>query len=161
MQSRGFWGDLIGRVFPAQIGNTFVGHWLALWLFGALILVRLAQMVAIFIDPGVVIRSADGILIETFNQPAQVAVASIFRMLGVLNILICLLGSLVILRYRAMVPIMYLVLIALFAGQKMISIAYPIPRAPDAVGGIIVWTMFALTVIGFVLSVTYRTSQNE
>lgn len=159
MQLRGSKGGLIGRVLPMQMSNIYSGHRLALWLFGALILVRLAQMVTIFIDPNV-IRSADGILIETFNRPAQVAIVSIFRVLGFLNILICLLGLLALLRYRAMVPLMYLVLITLFAGQKVISIVYPIPRAPDAAGGIIVWAMFALTIIGFVLSITNRVSRN-
>ena len=151
-------GSVFQRIFPLQIDNVFRGHWIALWLFAALVLVRLAQGVATFIDPDLVIRSADGILIETFNQPAQQVLPPIFRVLGMLNILICLLCTVALVYYRAMLPLMYLVLIFLFAGQKTISIVYPIPRAPDAPGNLVVWALIVLTVIGFLLSLARRDS---
>jgi hypothetical protein len=73
-----------------------------------------------------------------------------------LNILVCLIGVLASVRYRAMVPLIYLVLLVLLAGQKVIGLLYPIPRAPEAPGGMIVLAMLVMTLLGCVLSVLDR-----
>jgi len=64
-----------------------------------------------------------------------------------------LIGVLAFVRYRAMVPLIYLVLLVLLARQKVIGLLYPIPRAPEAPGGMIVLAMLAVTLFGCVLSV--------
>ena len=77
-------------------------------------------------------------------------------MLCFLNIIVCLIGVLALVRYRAMVPLTYLVLLVLFAGQGVIRLLYPIPRAPEAPGGIIVFAMLGVTLLGWLLSVLDR-----
>jgi len=60
---------------------------------------------------------------------------------------------LALVRYRAMVPLIYLVLLVLLAGQKVLALLYPIPRAPEAPGGMIVLAMLAVSLLGCLLSV--------
>jgi hypothetical protein len=143
---------MFSRLFPKQFGNAYRGHWLGLVILGLMLFFRLAQTTMGLIDPVLVIRGPDGILFDTFNGPAQTAFTYVFRLLCFLNVLICLIGVLALVRYRAMVPLIYLVLLLLLAGQKVLGMLYPIPRAPDAPGGMIVLAMLAVSLLGFLLS---------
>lgn len=144
---------MFGRLFPREFGNAYRGYWLALVILGLLLFLRLAQTGMGLVDPVLVIRGPDGILFETFNAPAQAAFTYVFRLLCFLNILVCLIGVLALVRYRAMVPLTYLMLILLLAGQKVLGLLYPIPRAPGAPGGMIVLATLAVTLLGCFLSV--------
>ena len=144
---------MFGRLFPKQFDNSYRGPWLALGILGLLLFLRLAQTGMGLINPAIVIRGPDGILLDTFNPPAQAAFIYVFRLLCFFNIVVCLIGVLALVRYRAMVPLIYLILILLLlAGQKFLSLLYPIPRAPDAPGGMIVLAMLAVTLFGGFLS---------
>ena len=143
---------MFGRLFPKQFDNSYRGPWLALVILGLLLFLRLAQTGLGLVNPALVIRGPDGILLDTFNPPAQAAFIYVFRLLCFLNIVICLFGVLALVRHRAMVPLIYLILILLFAGQKLLSLLYPIPRAPDAPGGAMVLAMLAVTLLGGLLS---------
>lgn len=143
---------MFGRLFPKQLDNAYRGHWLALLILGLLLLLRLAQTGWGLVDPVAVIRGPDGILFDTFNAPAQAAFAYVFRLLCLLNILLCLIGVLALLRYRAMVPLIFLTLLALLCGQKALGLLYPIPRAPAAFGGTIILIMLLVTLLGLVFS---------
>ncbi len=144
---------MFGRLFPKEFDNSYRGHWLALVILGLLLFLRLAQMGIGLVDPVFVIRGPDGILFDTFNAPAQTAFTYVFRLLCYLNILVCLIGMLALVRYRAMVPLIYVVVLCLFTGMTAIRLLYPIPRAPGAPGGMIVLAMLAVTLLGCLLSV--------
>ena len=144
---------MFDRLFPKQFDNAYRGHWLALVILGFLLFLRLAQTGMGLVDPVLVIRGPDGILFETFNAPAQAAFIYVFRLLCFLNILVCLIGVLALVRYRTTVPLIYLVLFVLLAGQRVIGLLYPIPRAPEAPGRMIVLAMLAVTLLGYLLSV--------
>ena len=144
---------MLNRLLPNQFDNIYRGHWLGLAICGFILFLRLVQTGMGLVDPVEVIRGPDGILFDTFNAPAQAAFAYVFRLLCFLNILLCLIGVLALVRYRAMVPLIYLVLLALLGGQKVIGLLFPIPRAPEAPGGIIILIMLAVTLLGWFLSV--------
>ena len=143
---------MFGRFFPKQFDNAYRGHWLALVILSLLLFLRLAQTGMSLVDPVLVIRGPDGILFDTFNAPAQTAFTYVFRVLALLNILVCMIGVLALVRYRAMVPLIYLVLLVLLGGQKILALLDPIPRAPGAPGGMIVYAMLAVTLLGCLLS---------
>jgi hypothetical protein len=143
---------MFGRLFPRQFDNAYRGHGLALLILGVLLLLRMVQTGLGVVDPELVIRGPDGILFDTFNAPAQAAFLYLFRLLCFLNILLCLVGVLALVRYRAMVPLIYLVLLALLGGQKVLGLLYPIPRAPEAQGSLIIFAMLAVTLLSWILS---------
>jgi hypothetical protein len=152
---------VLNRIFPRQFDNAYRGHWLALVILALLLFLRLAQMGLTLADPVLVMRGPDGILFDTFNQPAQAAFTYVFRLLGLLNVIVCLIGVLALVRYRAMVPLIYLVLVLLFGGQKIVGLLYPIPRAPEAPGALIVFGMIAATLLGLFLSLLERRKKNS
>ena len=143
---------MFGRLFPRQFDNSYRGPWLALVILGLLLFFRLAQTGMGLVSPVLVIAGPDGILFDTFNAPAQAAFTYVFRLLCLLNILLCLIGVLALVRYRAMVPLVYLVLLVLLAGQKVMGLLFPVPRAPEAFGGMMVLGMLTVTFLGLFLS---------
>ena len=150
---------MFGRLFPKQFDNAYRGHWLALVILALLLFLRLAQTGMALVVPLFVIRGPDGILIDTFNEPAQAAFTYLFRVVGLLNVVVCLVGVLALVRYRAMVPLIYLELVVLFGGQKILGLLYPIPRAPEAPGVLIFLGMIAAVLLGFILSLLDRRSK--
>jgi hypothetical protein len=147
---------MFGRLFPRQLDNAYRGHWLALVILALLLVLRLVQTGLGLVDPVLVIRGPDGILFDTFNGPGQAAFASLFRLVCLFNLVVCLLGVLAMVRYRAMVPLIYLVLIVSFGGRKILGLLDPIPRAPDAPGVWMVFAMIAAALLGFLLSLLDR-----
>ena len=143
---------MFSRLFPREFDNVYRGHWLGLVILGLLLFVRLAQTGMGLVEPLFVIRGPDGILFDAFNAPAQAAFTYVFRLLCFLNVLVCLIGVLALVRYRAMVPLMYVVVLLLLGGQRIIGLLNPIARAPAA-GSTIILVMLAVTLAGGLLSV--------
>ena len=102
---------MLARIFPNQFDNTYRGHWLGLWLLAPVLLARLAIGLNSTLNTRTVAESADGIPLDTFGAAAANTVVSLFALSGFSFILLSLLGILVILRYRAMIPLMYLLLL--------------------------------------------------
>jgi len=119
---------MLDRIFPKQADNTYRGHRLALWLLVLIVLLKLAMSYGILFDTRHVIQTADSIALDSFDAPAQDAVVLIFRLLGVSHLLLALLGVVVLLRYRALIPFFYVVLLIEQIARKAIVLAFPIAR---------------------------------
>jgi hypothetical protein len=52
----------------------------------------------------VVLSTADGIPLDPYTPAAARTIVSLFAVLGLSNFMICLLGILVLARYRSMIP---------------------------------------------------------
>jgi hypothetical protein len=52
--------ELTDRLLPQRVDNTYRGHNLALWLFGAVVLMKLAMSLNSIFNGYVVASSADG-----------------------------------------------------------------------------------------------------
>jgi hypothetical protein len=75
-----------------------------------------------------VVRSADGIPIDTFTPRGVEAVVSVTTLLGLSQFLLASLGVLALIRYRAMIPLMYVLLLVEYLGKKWILFVKPIVR---------------------------------
>jgi len=155
---------MIDRIFPKQADNNFRGNRLALWLFAPLAFAHSAiSLGAIFSADGGA-QSADGIPLDSFSPQAAQAVISTVAFLGFADLLVCIFYWLALIRYRALVPLMYLVMASDFVAHKAINAMKPMERMPGtSTGTIITIAFFALAVIGLVLSLTgarYRQQNN-
>jgi hypothetical protein len=103
-----------------------------------------------------VAKTADGIPLETFGAEAASTVMLLFASWGLILLVLSLLGIVVLIRYRAMVPLMYLLLSIEQIGRKGLSLANPIVRAVETEGiplGVLInWGVMAALVIGLALS---------
>ena len=150
---------MLERIFPKQIDNTYRGYWLAVWLLVPLVLVKLAMGVNVMINTRDIIEGVDGIPLSTFDVEAQKTLVFSFQAWALELFLLAALGFLALVRYRAMIPLVYLLLLAENAGRKIISLASGSPLiAPGGPSGaaLINMTLIAALLIGFAMSIGRR-----
>lgn len=152
---------MLDRIFPRQFDNAYRGHWLAIWILVPIVLLKLAMGFNVAgLNPWVtnrfIIQNADGIPIDTFGAEAASVVVFLFASWGLCLLALALLGVVVLVRYRTMMPLIYLLLSIEQLGRRAISYISPIirPVATEGAsyGALVNWGLTAALVIGLVLS---------
>src|SRR5690349_7551932 len=87
-----------------------------------------------------------------FPVPAAQSVVPLFAISAVSRLLLCLHCILVLLRYRSAVPLMLSLLALDYLGRQLVIKLYPLVRTGAAVGRYVNSALFAVTVLGLVLS---------
>lgn len=142
---------MFSDLLPQCIDNNYRGHKLALWLFGLVVLIKTAMSVnSIFLGHKIA-TSADGIPLDTFPPAAAGTIVSMFAIWGLAHLMICLLCGLVLFRYRAMVPMMFVFLLLEHLGRKLV-LFLSIERLGVAPGSYVNLILLAVMVVGLVLS---------
>jgi len=117
---------MLNRIFPERIDNRYRGHKLALWIFVPLTFMKVAiSLGAIFNSDGGA-QSADGIPLDTYTSGGAETVIALFALLGRSDLLLGLLFVVVLIRYRAMIPLMYVLIVVGKLGGKWILLMKPI-----------------------------------
>ena len=143
---------MFNRLLPQRIDNTYLGHKLALWLFGLLVLVKTAMSVnSIFLGHKIA-TTADGIPLDTFPLAAAQTILALFAIWGLAHVMICLLCVLVLVRYRALVPFMFLFLLLEHLGRKLVLQFIPIVRTGTPPGSFVNLALLAVMIVGLALS---------
>ncbi len=153
---------MFSRLFPRQIDNSYRGHWLGIVLFVVVLLLKGSQGLVSMVNPGEIMVSADGIPIDSFGAGAETAVR-MFAMLGMYILILSVISAVTLIRWRALIPFMLVVLLAAQVGARVIGILHPMLQtasADDFAGHSyaywINWGIVALTVIGLILSLINR-----
>jgi hypothetical protein len=143
---------MISRLLPRPIDNTFHGHRLALWLFALLLFMRVAMSVNSILNASDVASSADGIPLHTYTPAAAQTIASLFALLGLSHLMICVVGVLVLVRYRSMVPFMFALLLLEHLSRRLILQFSPIIRTGTPPGFYVNLVLLAVMLLGLALS---------
>jgi hypothetical protein len=147
---------MLDRIFPKQFDNAYRGHWLAIWIFVPVMLVKAIQGVNSILLTRRVMTTADGIPLDSFSTAGAEAAVAMFALLGFYLLILPLQSVVVLIRYRAMIPFMYLMLLIQQLGSRALLLLHPIARSGDygafPVGLYVNIAILALTIIGFVLS---------
>ena len=148
---------MLSRIFPSQFDNaSYRGHRLGIWLFIPVLIVELAIGINSIANTRFVATSADGIPLDSYDAAGAAAVVSLFALLGLSRALFGLTGLMALIRYRAMIPFMYLLLLALQFGTKALVFLHPIAAKPGpSIGGIGSVFILGVTIVmlaGFGLS---------
>jgi hypothetical protein len=146
---------MLSRIFPKQFDNHFRGNQLALWIFALITFMHTAISISSIFRPDGGAQSADGIPLDTFSPAAAQAVIGVGGLLDVAILLLCVFFILALIRYRSMIPLMYVVLVTQWVARKGVARIKPIPRMPGTATGFYVSLgIFALTVIGMILALS-------
>jgi hypothetical protein len=97
----------------------------------------------------------DGIPLDSFGAGGAQAVLALFALLGLCRLLFALQGIVVLIKYRAMIPFMYLLLLILQLGSKALLLVRPIASSGASsaqIGSAVIFALLAMLLIGFVLS---------
>src|SRR5689334_21985929 len=98
---------MLERIFPRQFDNNYRGLWLAVWLLVPLMLVKAVQGANSMIMTRMVLSGADGIPVDQYAADAAGAVVALFALLGMYVMVVPVLGVIALIRYRAMIPLIY------------------------------------------------------
>jgi ammonia channel protein AmtB len=147
---------MLNALLPRQADNSYHGHKLALWLFGALVLMKTIIGFNSIISGDVVASSADGIPLNTFPAAAAATVVSLFALSGLRQLTFCLIGLVVLVRYRTLVPLMFALLLLEHVGRQVILQVLPISRTDRPPGAVVTIVLMAVTVVGMGLSLWRR-----
>lgn len=143
------------RIFPSQFDNDYRGYRLAVWLLVPIVLVKLIMSVNIFVNTRDIIRGPDAIPLDAFSAVAAAVVVQCFRSWTIANFVLAALGLLAVVRYRAMVPLMYLALTVDNVARVALFLADRFARGhagEPSLGLMINIVLAAALLIGFALS---------
>ena len=157
---------MLSRIFPKQADNAYRGHWLALVLFALVSGLKGTQGVVSVADTRGVVSGADGIPLDTYGAAAGDTVVALTALLGFNLMLVAVLSFIVLVRYRTLIPLMFVLWLIVYFGSRAILFVNPIERAaasPTAFAGqpIGFWVnmaILAMTVIGLLLALRQRPS---
>ncbi len=141
--------------FARGADNDYRGNKFAVWLFGVTIILKGIIGTNSMISSYQIATGADGIPVETFSPPAQQTVLSLFSMLGLEQIALCVVGLAVLVRYRTLIPLMFAVMVADQLARKVIHHFLPIPTT--AAPGYFVVT----TLLGIMIRRTWTVARNR
>lgn len=147
---------MLNQVLPPSIDNTYRGYKLALWLFGVVVFVKMAQAVVVIFNGYSVLKSADGVPLETFTPASAQTVVSIWALYGLSRLFILLLCVLTLLRYRSAIPFMFTLLILNYLAGELILRFLPLVRTGTPPGPVVNLILFVLMIAGLGLSLANR-----
>ena len=147
---------MLSRLLPARLDNTYSGHKLALWLFGLVVALKGLQCLSIMFNGFSTAIGADGIPLDTFTPAVAQTVLAVLAQGSLWRLIFCLLGVLVLVRYRSAIPLMLAVLVLQYLAGQLIYQFIPLPRAGTPPGPIVNLVMCVLAIVGLILSLWSR-----
>ncbi len=140
---------MLNRLFPSAIDNTFPGHWIARWVFYALTALTLwrSQHHIFATDGGA--QSIATIPLDSFSASGADAVVGVFALWGLAQLGMALIMLLACIRYKALIPLLWLFIFFEYAGRFAISLYKPIETIGTAPGenGNMVFPFVALAML--------------
>lgn len=125
---------VLERLFPAQFDNVFRGNRLALWLLYPLTAVTLWRSQHHLFAPDGGAQSIATIPLDSYAAGASATIIAIFAQWGLVQLLLALLMLLAAVRYKSMVPLMWLIVLVEWTGRGLIGQFKPIETLGTASG---------------------------
>ena len=150
---------MLAQLFPERIDNDYRGHGLAPWLFALVVLVQAGQGLMSIFNGYYAASSPDAIPLDKYAPAAAQTVVSLFALLGLLRLIICFLGALALIRYRAMIPLMFALLSLEYLSRRLILHFLPIVRTGTPPGSVVNLVLLAVMIVGLALSL--RSPRND
>jgi hypothetical protein len=143
---------VISRLLPARLDNDYRGSKAAIILFAVVVSMKTLQALLAMFMGAAVVPSADGVPIGSYAPDAAQTILTLFALFGLARLTVLSVCLLVLVRYRGAIPLMFAVLGLEYIGRQVILnvMAMPVVGSPKA--PLVNIILFALTVIGFVLS---------
>ena len=143
---------MIHKILPPVINNNYRGHQIALWLFYLITAVTIIRScIHIFKSDGGA-QSIATIPLEGFSNEGAEAVVFLFAYWGLSQLMFGLIQGIVALKYKSMIPLMYVFLLFEYVARFGISLFKSIETAGQAPGGVVNYAFPFLFVIMLFLS---------
>ena len=144
---------MLSRLFPPQADNRFEGRRTALWLLGLFIALKIVMGVNSIFNTEAVAVGADGIPLDSYGPAAARQVLILFALASLGQLTLALVGLTVLVRYRALVPVMFLVFLGEQIARRLIVQGFAIVRTDGGSAGLYInLGLMALLALGLLLS---------
>ena len=147
---------MLNRLLPPRVDNRFRGHAAALWLFVPLAFMNVALGVAHVFRADGGAQSVSTMPLDTYPVGAAQNIVGLMARMGLEQLLLGLLFLVVLLRYRALVPLMFAVAVLHYAGQQAVAAMKPLALAGTSGAGTMHMAIGAISLVGLLLSVSGR-----
>ncbi len=114
------------------------------------------QGVLVIFNGDSTVKNADGIPLDTYTPAAAQAVLALWAQRGLSRLIISSICVLALVRYRSAIPLMFVLLMLNYLAGQLVFQFVPLARMGTPPGPVVNLIMFALMVIGFVLSLRCR-----
>jgi hypothetical protein len=121
--------SVLSRLLPERIDNHYRGHPVALWLFVPITLQKLAMSFTHLFKADGGAQSISTMPLDTYPSSAAQNIVGLMARLGVEQLLLAVLLVLALLRYRAMIPLMYALIVAHYLASRGVSLIKPLVLA--------------------------------
>ncbi|MEP0391894.1 MAG: hypothetical protein ABJ205_15150 [Erythrobacter sp.] len=125
---------IIERLFPAQFDNNYRGNKIALWLFYPLTALTLWRSQHHITAPDGGAQSIATIPLDTYTQGGAQGIITIFALWGLAQLAMGLVMLLAAVRYKSMVPLLWLSIFLEYGGRKLVGIYKPLETVGTAPG---------------------------
>jgi hypothetical protein len=150
---------MLERLFPQNKTDTYRGNPIAEWVFVLLTIVTIARSLVHMFSSDSGAQSIATIPLDRFTANGADAVILIFALWGLSQLLIGIVYGIVLWRYRALIPLMYLLMIFEYGMRIVLGTIKPIETTGTAPGAIGNYIIIPLAIIMLVLSL--RNSDRE
>ena len=147
---------MIDRILPACIDNRYRGHRLGLWLFVPITFMNVSRSFTHLFKADGGAQSISTIPLDTYPSSAAQNIVGLFARIGLEQLVLASLFVLVIVRYRAMIPLMYVLIVAHYLGARVVSQVKPLVLAGTSGVSTPFLVIAVLSVAGLVLSLIGR-----
>jgi hypothetical protein len=143
---------MFNHLFPQRLDATYRGSRPALWLFALVVAVKTVQSLGAIFNGYTTAIAADGIPLDTFAPDAAAAMLSIFARSGVRHLMLCVVGIVVMVRYRALIPLMFTLFVLEYLGVTLTLRFIPIHGTGTPPASYVNLALAAVALVGLGLS---------
>jgi len=143
---------MLNKILPKKLENKFTGHKIALYAFVIITIITIARSLIHILTQDGGAQSIATIPIDNYPTQAANAVILIFAYWGISQLIIGILYLIVILRYKDLIPLMYIFLILEYSARLGTGLLKPIETVSTAPGAIGNYLAIPVMIVLFLLS---------
>lgn len=126
--------SLLKRLFPMPADNVFRGQKIALYVFIPITLMLIFRSNMHLLAPDGGAQTIATIPLDQYSDGAAANIIAIFSQWGLSQLLLAGLFVLVMLRYRSLIPLFYLIFSLEMTGRMLVGLSKPIETVATAPG---------------------------
>jgi hypothetical protein len=128
---------VVDRLLPRSITDRYSGAPIAKWALALLTVITIGRSLAHILLPDGGAQSIATIPLDGFTTNGEATAIHLFALWGLSQLLFGLLYVVVLWRYQALIPLVYLFILLEYLGRLLLTIAKPVAirgTAPGAIG---------------------------
>ena len=143
---------IIKNIFPETADNNYRGSKIALYVFMIIVAVTLVRSGIHIFAPDGGAQSIAGFPLNSYSDAASSLVILIFALWGASQLLMGLVYLVVLLRYKSLIPLMYVLIFIEYVSRMLLGVFKPAVSTHVVPGGVGDYIMIPLALIMLFLS---------